>query len=613
MADLIKLLPESLANQIAAGEVVQRPASVVKELLENAIDAQATNIKLIVKEGGKTWIQVLDNGSGMSEKDARMSFERHATSKISSTNDLFTIMTMGFRGEALASIAAVAQLELKTRKETDETGTFIQIEGSQIINLQPTQTSKGTSILVKNLFFNVPARRNFLKNNTVEFGHIQDEFFRIALAHPNISFTFVNNDDEIYQLAGGKLAQRILALYGNQFKNQLSVCQETTSYLKITGYVGKPDCAKRKRGDQYFFANKRFIKHHLLHYAVKECFDGLIDPAEHPFYVLFLEIDPKHIDINVHPTKTEIKFDDERTVFQIINSAVRKALAQANLQTINFSENVNNEMFAHFTKNTKHNYTNTNTNNENANEWKSNNNEKKPTQHWQELYQNMASKTLNQTQMSSQENIELKFVSNFDNIHNIEQSEIKAEHNTLFQIHHSYIITQTRAGMMIIDQQAAHERVLYEKFNKTIESKFGASQQFLFPLTIELSASDFELIIDLKVQIHSLGFSFSVLEKNTIVINGIPADVRAGTEKTLFEGFISQFKENKASLKLPTNENLARSLAKKLAIKKGTKLSIQEMQNLIELLLSSQNPSYAPDGSFTIVSFDINKIKEMFE
>lgn len=608
MADVIKLLPESLANQIAAGEVVQRPASVVKELLENAIDAKATHIKLIIKEAGKSWIQVIDNGSGMSETDARMSFERHATSKISKTGDLFTIMTMGFRGEALASIAAVAQIEMKTRKESDETGTLIQIEGSQTLQIEPSQCAKGTSITVKNLFFNVPARRNFLKNISVEFAHIQDEFFRIALAHPDINFNLINNNDEIYQLAAGKLAQRIQAIFGVSYKGQLSACQEETPYLKIKGYIGKPNCAKRKRGEQFFFANKRFIKHPLLHFAVKECFESLIDPAEHPFYVLFLEIDPKHIDINVHPTKTEIKFDDERTVFQIVNAAVRKALANANLNAIDFSENVNNEMFAHFSSPSR-----ATASTAQNNTFSANNYEKKPTQNWQQLYQNIANNNTQNTQMDTQEKIELKFASNFDNIHNIEMSELKAEHNLIFQIHNSFIVTQTKAGMMIIDQQAAHERVLYDKFSKTIESKFGASQQFLFPLNITLSPSDFDLIQDLKLQIHALGFSFSVCDKNTIIINGIPAEVRAGTEKALFEGFIAQFKENKEALKLPTNENLARSLSKRLAIKKGNKLSMQEMQNLLEQLLSSPNPSYAPDGTYTIVSFDVQKLQDLFQ
>ncbi|TAG53407.1 MAG: DNA mismatch repair endonuclease MutL [Cytophagales bacterium] len=606
MADVIKLLPESLANQIAAGEVVQRPASVVKELLENAIDANATHIKLVIKEAGKTWIQVMDNGSGMSETDARMSFERHATSKISKTDDLFTIMTMGFRGEALASIAAVAQVEMKTKKATDDTGTLLQVEGSQIIKIEPTQCNSGTSITVKNLFFNVPARRNFLKSTIIEFAHIQDEFFRIAMAHPEISFSLFNQDADLFQLSGGKLANRITALLGNQFKGRLSACMEETNYLKITGYIGKPECAKRKRGEQYFFANKRFIKHALLHYAVKECFKGLIDENEHPFYVLFLEIDPKHIDINVHPTKTEIKFDDERTVFQIVNSAVRKALANSNLNVIDFSENVNNEMFAHFSSRKSIEKTPSNSN-------YSSNYEKKSTENWQTLYANLEKKTPNQDIMQNQDKVELKFKSNFEAIHEIEQTEIKAEHTILFQIHNSFIITQTKSGMMMIDQQAAHERVLYDKFMKTLETKFGASQQFLFPLNLEVSPSDFELIMELKDQIHALGFSFSVFGKNSIVINGIPTDVRAGNEKALFEGFIDQYKSNKSQLKLPVNENLARSLAKKSALKKGVKIDLTQMSNLLEQLLSSPNPSFAPDGTYTIVSFDLQKLNELFQ
>ncbi|HXA00515.1 MAG TPA: DNA mismatch repair endonuclease MutL, partial [Cytophagaceae bacterium] len=342
MPDIIRLLPDSLANQIAAGEVVQRPASVVKELLENAVDAEASHIELIVKEAGKTLIQVIDNGKGMSERDARMSFERHATSKLSKTEDLFSIRTFGFRGEALASIAAVSQVEMKSRKDENELGTCLKIEGSEIKVQESVSCEKGTSISVKNLFFNIPARRNFLKSNPVEMKHIIDEFQRVALAYPHITFSFYNNDLEVFNLPGDKLSKRIISMFGTGYKEQLISCQEDTSIIKIHGYIGKPEHSKKTRGEQFFFVNNRYIRHNYLHHAVMNAFDELLSEESFPFYVLFIDIDPKHIDINVHPTKTEIKFDDEKMVYAIIRAAVKKALATHNIiPSIDFDQNIN--------------------------------------------------------------------------------------------------------------------------------------------------------------------------------------------------------------------------------------------------------------------------------
>lgn len=331
MLDIIQLLPDSIANQIAAGEVVQRPASVVKELLENSIDAQAKQIQLIVREAGKTLIQIIDDGIGMSETDARMCFERHATSKIRSSEDLFKIKTMGFRGEAMASIAAVAQVEMRTRRITDELGILIRLEASELKAQEVVSTPPGTNIQVKNLFYNVPARRNFLKSNPVEMRHILDEFQRIALANPDISLSLYHNDSEIYNLPAGKLSRRIVDLFGKSYREQLASCEEETSFVSVRGYVGKPEFAKKTRGEQFFYANNRYIKNGYLNHAVMTAFEGLIPEGTHPFYVLFIEIDPIHIDINVHPTKTEIKFDDERTVYAIVQAAVRRAMSQHNL------------------------------------------------------------------------------------------------------------------------------------------------------------------------------------------------------------------------------------------------------------------------------------------
>jgi DNA mismatch repair protein MutL len=349
MLDIIQLLPDSIANQIAAGEVVQRPSSVVKELLENSIDAEATQVQLIVREAGKTLIQVIDNGKGMSETDARMCFERHATSKIRTSDDLFKIRTMGFRGEAMASIAAVSQVELKTRRSTDELGTMVRIEASEHKAQEAISTPEGTNLLVKNLFYNVPARRNFLKSNPVEMRHIIDEFQRVALSNPDIAFSLYHNDAEIYNLPSGKLSRRIVDLFGKSYREQLAPCEEETSFVTVRGFVGKPQFAKKTRGEQFFFANNRFIKNSYLNHAVMSAFEGLMPEGSHPFYVLFIEIDPVHIDINVHPTKTEIKFDDERTVYAIVQAAVRKSMSQHNLApSLDFDTNINysNQFFS---------------------------------------------------------------------------------------------------------------------------------------------------------------------------------------------------------------------------------------------------------------------------
>jgi len=618
MTDIIKLLPESLANQIAAGEVVQRPASVVKELLENAIDADATEIILNIKEAGKSQIQVIDNGKGMSETDARMSFERHATSKISKTEDLFNITTMGFRGEALASIAAVAQIELKTKTAADELAAFICIEGSQLKEQTLISSAKGTSMSVKNLFYNVPARRNFLKSNPVEFSHIQDEFIRIALANPGVAFSFYHNHEDVFILSSSKLANRIFALLGNQLKTNLAPCKEETELMKVQGYIGKPAAARKRRGDQYFFVNDRFIKNAYLNHAVSEAYQGLIPADSYPMYVLFLYIDPIHIDINVHPTKTEIKFDDEKTVYKIVNSAVRKAISNFNIsEGMDFSESVNHNVFANFTPQQN------SFGNEIQESLKSSSkfepstdqrfSSKANLENWESLYKDLKSETKNRP-TEIEQNIELRF----ESAANVESREVNKlssngfEEAIIFQIHNSYIIRQVRSGILIIDQQAAHERVLYDKFSNTLEQNFGASQQFLFPISLQLSPSDFNLVIELEAELHALGFSFGIFGENAIVINGIPAEIKAGNEIELFEGFLQQYKHYKSDLKLSVNEGLARSIAKRSAIKKGQKLNIEEMTALVEQLLSSNQPSFAPDGKSTLISYDLKKLGDLF-
>lgn len=610
MVDIIRLLPDSLANQIAAGEVVQRPASVVKELLENSIDAGSTKIQLLVKEAGKQLIQVIDNGKGMSERDARMCFERHATSKLATTDDLFNIRTLGFRGEALASIAAVAQVELKSKREEDELGVSIKIDGSEFKGTESVSCNKGTSIAVKNLFFNVPARRNFLKSNAVEMKHILEEFQRVALSFPDIAFTLIHNDLEIYGLPVEKLSKRIVGVFGNNYKEQLIPCQEETDLVKINGYIGKPEHVRKTRGEQFFFVNQRFIRNNYLNHAVGQAYQELIPDDSFPFYVLFLEIDPSHIDINVHPTKTEIKFDDERTVYAIIKAAVKKALATHNIiPSLDFDQDINFNMF------------NTGLN---VDSLKSAGfyGEKERTAprpvsgDWQKLYEGLEKPAQQErTDDLRKEAIRPLIIESAATRREeagVPKEKFEGENNSTFQLHLTYIVTQIKSGMVVVDQQAAHERILYEQYLNLLENKAGASQQFLFPLTLELNPTDFALVMELEPEIRALGFIFNVFGKSSIVIEGIPADIQGGNEKNLFEGLLEQFKLNQSELKIDRKENLARSLARRSALKAGTRLSAMEMNTLIDKLFACRTPNYSPDGNATFVILDMDKISKLF-
>jgi DNA mismatch repair protein MutL len=604
MPDIIQLLPDSIANQIAAGEVVQRPASAVKELMENSIDAGAKNIKLIIKEAGKTLLQVMDDGIGMSETDARMSLERHATSKIRKAEDLFELYTMGFRGEALASIAAVAQVELKTRPADQELGTCIVVEGSDIKKQEPVACEKGTSISVKNLFYNIPARRNFLKSNPVELKHIIDEFQRLALAHPEITFSFIQNDEQVYDLPATKLSQRVVNLFGKSYKEQLATCQEETETVKVTGYVGKPDFARKTRGEQFLFVNRRFIRSNYLNHAVMNAFEGLIVENSFPFYVLFIEIDPKHIDVNVHPTKTEIKFDDERAVYAVVRAAVRQAIGSHNLTpAIDFNADVN---FI-----SKLNNANSQSKQVYFEERFSTALHRSNTENWEKLYEAPEVKPV---VIKQQDVIETPGVQTlrFESAINQSSPATASEEKALFQLHARYIVKQVRSGMMIIDQQAAHERILFEKFLNQLRNKTGQSQQSLFPQAITFSAADFALALEMQQEIEALGFRFDVFGKNTLVVNGVPANVQAGNEKELFEGLIEQFKVNQSELALPLQENLARALARRASIKTGQPLVREEMQALVDSLFACSTSNYSPDGKPTFFIFELNKIESYF-
>ncbi len=599
MPDIIQLLPDSIANQIAAGEVVQRPASAVKELMENAIDAEASNIKLIIREAGKTLLHVIDDGKGMSETDARMSLERHATSKIRKAEDLFTLHTMGFRGEALASLAAVAQLEMKTRLPDDELGTLLLVEASEVKRQEPVACDKGTSISIKNLFYNIPARRNFLKSNANEYQHIVDEFQRLALSHPEIAFQLIETDSIEYDLPPGKLSQRIVSIFGKAYQEQLAPCQEETALVKITGYLGKPHFARKKRGEQFLFVNKRFIRSNYLNHAVMAAFEGLLPENSFPFYVLFIEIDPKHIDVNVHPTKTEIKFDDERAVYAVVLSAVRQAIGAHNLTpAIDFDADVNIiSKLTNASAQSKEVY---------FEERFSTSLHRSNVDNWDKLFEGSNRIISSKTPDPVPGFQTLRFESAMN------QSSETPEEKAFFQLHNRYIVKQVKSGMMIVDQQTAHERILFEKFLKQMRNKSAQSQQSLFPQTITFNAADFALIMEMQQEIEALGFRLEVFGKNTLLITGVPGNIAANREKELFEGLIEQFKINQSELSVPLSENLARSLAKRASIKSGNTLAREEMQSLVEGLFVCDTPNYSPEGRPIFFIFDLPKIESYF-
>ncbi|MCE7862969.1 MAG: DNA mismatch repair endonuclease MutL [Bacteroidetes bacterium CHB5] len=597
MPDIIHLLPDSIANQIAAGEVVQRPASAVKELMENSLDAGATQIRLFVKEAGKTLIQVIDNGSGMSETDARMSLERHATSKIRTAEDLFRLRTMGFRGEALASIAAVSQFELKTRQPHADLGTHVVVEGSEVKSQTPTACEKGTNISVKNLFFNIPARRNFLKSNPIEMRHIIDEFQRLALAHSQVAFQLRHDEELIYDLPPAKLSQRIVSIFGKSFQGQLALCQEETTLVKITGYIGRPESARKTRGEQFIFVNQRYIRNNYLNHAVTNAFEGLLQEGSFPFYVLFIEIDPKHIDVNVHPTKTEIKFDDERAVYGVVWAAVKQALSTHNLTpAIDFKADVNlvgklNQQL------TKEQY---------VDEQFSNSLTRSNLKNWENLFENESTSKL--FQKSGSESTILRFESA---LNKAEDEEKVPEEQGLFQFQQKYIVRASKTGLMIIDQQAAHERVLFERYLARQKGNAGNSQQSLFPQTVTLSASDYALAMEIEQELFALGFRFEIFGKHAVLVTGIPTGV-TGTEKELFEGLIEQFKKNQAELQLPVRDNLALALARRAAVKSGQKLLPEEIKSVVEGLFACSKPNFSPDGRPTFFTFETSKIESYF-
>ena len=613
MSDIIKLLPESIANQIAAGEVVQRPASVVKELIENAIDAGADEITLIVKDAGKSLVQVIDNGGGMSETDARMSFERHATSKIRKSEDLFMIKTMGFRGEALASIAAVAQVEMKTKLASDEVGTSIVIEGSQFKGQSNISCKQGTSMTIKNLFFNVPARRNFLKSNPVELRHIMDEFQRLAMANPEITFNMYQNDIEVFNLKPGKLSQRVVGLFGKNYREQLVPCNESTEEIGLKGYIGRADFVKKSRGEQFFFVNNRFIKSNYLNHAVVSAYEGLIPEGTFPFFVLFIDIEPKHIDVNVHPTKTEIKFDDERSVYSLIKTSVRKALGTFNITpALDFGIDTNFKMHTQIRPSSG-----LSSSERDYSQFKNTERDISNLKNWEQLYAGALDNETLEAETKREEAskgtpLSMTFGSAVNQADNeIEQSRDSGRQN-IFQFHLTYIITPVKSGLMIINQQSAHERIIYEKYLQILENNSGSSQQLLFPETMELNPSDFSLVKELEKEIRGTGFAFEYFGENALVINGIPSLIQADSGKKIFLGVLEDYKKNFLEHKDSNIENLARSMASNSGIGRGKKLSPDEMKSIIDQLFACKNPNYSPNGQLIYYILGLEKIEDLF-
>jgi len=616
MSDVIQLLPDSVANQIAAGEVIQRPASAVKELLENAIDAGADVISLVIKDAGKALIQVIDNGSGMSETDARLSFERHATSKIKSADDLFNLETKGFRGEALASIAAIAQVELKTKREGEDLGTQIIIEGSDVKEQEVCSCSKGTSFSIKNLFFNVPARRNFLKSNAVEVKHIIEEFQRVVLVHPDIAFSMYNNGNEVFNLEKGSYRQRIVGVYGEKHNQKLVPVSETTDIVTIDGFVSKPEFAKKTRGEQYFFVNNRFIKSSYLNHAVQNAFDQLLSKDQFPSYFLKLDIDPSKIDINIHPTKTEIKFEDERAIYAIIRTAVKQSLGKFNISpTIDFEQEMSfNIPIAKSTDSIKVPTIKVNPNYNPFDKKKDAPIEKKQSaENWESLYSSFEKDTSDIIQYQEKkderdEEEEGQQIITAD-WEDVEETVSK----TFIQLHTKYILTQLKTGCLIIDQQRAHERILFESFSKSIENEKGNVQQLLFPETIQFTNVDAELINEIALEIKALGFDFDKMGVNTFVVSGVPAELKEANTKATFEHLLEQFKINRSELKLDKRENLAISMARSASIKTGQKLSVEEMNSLVDQLFACEMPYNLPNGKPTTITLNLNDLNQQFD
>jgi DNA mismatch repair protein MutL len=602
MSDVIKLLPDSVANQIAAGEVIQRPASVVKELIENSVDAGGRNIRVIIKDSGKTLIQVMDDGSGMSETDARLSFERHATSKITSAQDLFAITTKGFRGEALASIAAVAMVELKTRRQESETGILVVVNGSRVETQEPCSCPVGSSFSVKNLFYNIPARRKFLKSDNTEIRHIVNEFQKIVIAHPDVRFSLHHNDTEIYNLTATNLRQRIIGVFGKQINQDLITLETETSLINIRGFIGKPENARRTYGEQFFFVNNRFMKHPYFHKAVVEAYQNILPVEAIPSYFIFMEADPASIDINIHPTKTEIKFEDERSIWQILMASVREALGRFNIvPSLDFENEALidiplmrasdlipeqpriqiNAQFNPFDK-------------DDRNQDRSgyiDRFEKENTANWERLY----------TALEKENENPEKF------------EKIRESQRKFFQVKNKYIVCPVKSGLMVIDQKRAHERVLFERFLQCLSNNRAISQVDMFPVTAELNPSDYIMLKEIEGDLELLGFSFQHPGENKITINGRPADSDSSDPLVMLEILLEDYKTTQADPATSAKEKVAAGMAGATAVQYGKVLGQGEMEDLFDTLFACQSPNYSPKGKPVISIITLEEIDKRFK
>lgn len=602
MPDLIKLLPDSVANQIAAGEVIQRPASVVKELMENAVDAGSTRIKVIIKDSGRTLIQVIDDGYGMSETDARLSFERHATSKISSAKDLFAISTKGFRGEALASIAAVSMVELKTRKKDTETGTVIVINGSKFESQNPCSCAEGSSFSVKNLFYNIPARRKFLKSDMTEFRHIINEFQKVTIAHPEIRFHLHHNDNEVYNLIPGNFRQRISGVFGKQINQDLITLETDTNLISIRGYIGKPESARRTYGEQFFFVNRRFMKHPYYHKAVVEAYQNILPADAIPIYFIFMEADPATIDINIHPTKTEIKFEDERSIWQILMASVRESLGRFNIVP---SLDFENEVFIDIPVRNS-----------------TDSDPKPPAIEINPNYNPFDSDKAESYKSDLIERFERENVANWEKLYSAlekgdnipEQTEKISETGRIFfQIKNKYLVCPVKSGLMLIDQKRAHERILYEKYLECLSKNRSVSQTELFPVTVELNPADILILKEIGDDLEILGFTILPTGKNKISIKGKPSISGSSDPVETLRILIEEYRSTQSDPSTGAREKLASAMARASAIPYGKVLLQDEMENLFDSLFACSSPNYSPGGKPVIIIITLEDLDKKFK
>lgn len=602
----IAILPEHLANKIAAGEVVQRPESVVKELVENSIDAGAKTISIVIKEGGKSLIQISDDGMGMNEEDAVMSFARHATSKIKSYEDLETVRTLGFRGEALASIAAVAHVELKTRRATDEVGTLVRIEGGDVREQSKTSAQPGTTITVRNLFYNTPARRHFLKSNNTEFKHIYDVVQRVALSHPEMAIEFTSDGERLLDVKATSLEERLKNLYGERHFETLIPIREETELLSLSGFIGKPDFARKSRVDQYLFLNKRFIINRSINHAIYSGYEHLLEKGNFPFYLVSLELDPRKVDVNVHPSKMEVKFSDEQSIYRFVMSVVRKALGAQDLVP-SLEMNGSKSFDSSFTS-LRH---------------------AALPRYLSPGIDSFAGGRASPPSTglgTSPEDTSLNLDKLFADIptvplpapqapqqfaHGTRENEAQ-EGRAIWQLHNKYILSQIRTGLMIVDQHVAHERVLYERAVSSFNNAVPVSQQLLFPQTLQFSAGDFALAKDLIPHLQAIGFELKLFGKNAIVLEGVPTDVKAGTEGSILQDILDEFKNNQHRVKLDARDNVAKSFSCKAAIKAGDKLSDVEMRVLIDQLFATAMPYVCPHGRPVVVKISLTELDRRF-